>query len=154
VELKTVGGENLREACAYQPVGMIGIAHIADRDGVDRYYGHRRPGHEQANRAEKKERSKAAIHLWSPEGVASVIVYEEAKEKGADVAPAMAEHKRSVSFASRAVVGIRVITLKRLWHGLVPLPNKKADVAEHPEAFDHVGLLVNWPPYIAGVPFS
>jgi hypothetical protein len=24
--------------------------------------------------------------------------------------------------------------------------NKKADVAEHPKAFDHVGLLVNKPP--------
>jgi hypothetical protein len=24
--------------------------------------------------------------------------------------------------------------------------NKKADVAEHPEVFDHVGLLVNKPP--------
>jgi len=24
--------------------------------------------------------------------------------------------------------------------------NKKADVAEHPEAFDHVGLLFNRPP--------
>ena len=31
--------------------------------------------------------------------------------------------------------------------------NKKADVAEHPEVFDHVGLLVNEPPGQAGLPF-
>jgi len=30
---------------------------------------------------------------------------------------------------------------------------EKADVVEHPEVFDHVGLLVNEPPGIAGVPF-
>ena len=30
---------------------------------------------------------------------------------------------------------------------------KKADVAEHPEVFDHVGLLVNGPSSLAGVPF-
>ena len=28
---------------------------------------------------------------------------------------------------------------------------KKADVAEHPEVFDHVGLLVNEPPGTAGL---
>jgi hypothetical protein len=31
---------------------------------------------------------------------------------------------------------------------------KKADVAEHPEAFGHVGLLRNEPPGAAGLPFS
>jgi hypothetical protein len=31
---------------------------------------------------------------------------------------------------------------------------KKADVVECPEAFDHVGLLVNWSPGTAGLPFS
>jgi hypothetical protein len=31
--------------------------------------------------------------------------------------------------------------------------NKKADVAEHPQAFDHVGLLFNKPPGSAEVPF-
>jgi len=30
---------------------------------------------------------------------------------------------------------------------------KKADVAEHPEVFDHVGLLVNGLPGAAGLPF-
>jgi len=30
---------------------------------------------------------------------------------------------------------------------------KKADVAEHPEAFDHVGLLVNEPSSQAGMLF-
>ena len=29
--------------------------------------------------------------------------------------------------------------------------NKKADVAEHPEVFHHVGLLVNEPPGAAGL---
>jgi hypothetical protein len=31
---------------------------------------------------------------------------------------------------------------------------KKADVVEHPEGFDHVGLLFNGPPAQAGLPFS
>jgi hypothetical protein len=31
--------------------------------------------------------------------------------------------------------------------------NKKADVAKHPEVFDHVGLLVNEPPGTAGLLF-
>jgi hypothetical protein len=31
--------------------------------------------------------------------------------------------------------------------------NKKTDVAKHPEAFDHVGLLVNEPPGTSGLPF-
>jgi hypothetical protein len=31
---------------------------------------------------------------------------------------------------------------------------KKADVAEHPEVFHHVGLLVNEPPGTAGLPFN
>ena len=33
------------------------------------------------------------------------------------------------------------------------LKNKKADVAEHPKAFDHVGLLTNEPPGKAGLLF-
>jgi hypothetical protein len=31
--------------------------------------------------------------------------------------------------------------------------NKKADVAEHPKVFDHVGLLFNEPPGTAGLFF-
>jgi hypothetical protein len=31
---------------------------------------------------------------------------------------------------------------------------KKADVVEHPQVFDHVGLLFNRPPGTAGLPFS
>jgi hypothetical protein len=30
----------------------------------------------------------------------------------------------------------------------------KADVVEHPEVFDHVGLLFDWPPGHAGLPFN
>jgi hypothetical protein len=33
------------------------------------------------------------------------------------------------------------------------LRRKKNDVAENPEVFDHVGLLVNEPPGTAGLPF-
>ena len=36
----------------------------------------------------------------------------------------------------------------------VTASEKKADVAEHPEAFDHVGLLVNELPGPAGLPFT
>jgi hypothetical protein len=35
----------------------------------------------------------------------------------------------------------------------IPTQNEKADVAERPEAFDHVGLLPNEPPGTAGLPF-
>jgi hypothetical protein len=35
--------------------------------------------------------------------------------------------------------------------GLARPGTQKADVAEHPEAFDHVGLLVNEPPGTAGL---
>jgi hypothetical protein len=31
---------------------------------------------------------------------------------------------------------------------------KKAGVVEHPEVFDHAGLLVNGPPDMAGLPFA
>jgi hypothetical protein len=35
-----------------------------------------------------------------------------------------------------------------------PAPeNKKTDVAEHPQVFDHVGLVVIWLPGTAGSPF-
>jgi hypothetical protein len=34
-----------------------------------------------------------------------------------------------------------------------PPQAKKADVAEHPGVFDHVGLLVDGPPGTAGLPF-
>jgi hypothetical protein len=37
--------------------------------------------------------------------------------------------------------------------GLNAWPTKKADVEEHPEVFDHVGLLVNEPSSQAGMPF-
>jgi hypothetical protein len=36
---------------------------------------------------------------------------------------------------------------------LVPPPQKKADVVEHPEVFDHIGLLFDEPPGTAGLPF-
>jgi len=37
---------------------------------------------------------------------------------------------------------------------LAPRETKKADVAEHPEVFDHVGLLVNEPSSYAGLLFT
>jgi hypothetical protein len=36
---------------------------------------------------------------------------------------------------------------------MVRQEQKKADVAEHPEAFDHVGLLSNEPPSRTGLHF-
>ena len=36
----------------------------------------------------------------------------------------------------------------------LPEIKKKADVAEHPEVFRHVGLLFNQPPGTAGLPFN
>ena len=36
---------------------------------------------------------------------------------------------------------------------LAPQKTKKADVVEHPEVFDHVGLLFNEPPGRAGLLF-
>ena len=33
------------------------------------------------------------------------------------------------------------------------METKKADVVEYPEVFDHIGLLVNEPSSLAGVPF-
>jgi hypothetical protein len=36
---------------------------------------------------------------------------------------------------------------------MVPQEQKKADVAEHPKAFDHVGLLFNEPPGKSGLHF-
>jgi hypothetical protein len=35
-----------------------------------------------------------------------------------------------------------------------PPKTKKADVAEHPEVLHHVGLLIDGPPGLAGLPFS
>jgi hypothetical protein len=37
--------------------------------------------------------------------------------------------------------------------GLHHRTRKKTDVVEHPQVFDHVGLLVNEPPGTAGLPF-
>ena len=39
-------------------------------------------------------------------------------------------------------------------HSRLPTTTKKADVAEHPKVFDHVGLLVNEPPGTAGLLFK
>ena len=38
-------------------------------------------------------------------------------------------------------------------HGATASEIKKAGVAEHPEVFDHVGLLANEPPGPTGLPF-
>jgi hypothetical protein len=39
------------------------------------------------------------------------------------------------------------------WDQLGQPPMEKADVVEYPEAFDHIGLLSNEPPSMAGLPF-
>jgi hypothetical protein len=38
-----------------------------------------------------------------------------------------------------------MITILRMYCGLSCSNNEKADVAEHPEVFDHIGLLANEP---------
>ena len=38
-------------------------------------------------------------------------------------------------------------------HSMAPPENKKAAVAEHPEVFDHAGLLFNGRPSSPGLPF-
>jgi len=38
-------------------------------------------------------------------------------------------------------------------NGFMPRKTKKADMAEHPKVFDHVGLLVNEPPGGTGLLF-
>jgi hypothetical protein len=37
--------------------------------------------------------------------------------------------------------------------GIIAAENEKTDVAEHPKAFDHVGLLLNKPPGTTGLLF-
>ena len=37
--------------------------------------------------------------------------------------------------------------------GIIAAENEKTDVAEHPKAFDHVGLLINKPPGTTGLLF-
>jgi len=50
------------------------------------------------------------------------------------------------------------LSSKQCLHSVVTAPHsrkqKKADVAEHPEVFDHVGLLTNEPPGTAGLLIS
>jgi hypothetical protein len=62
------------------------------------------------------------------------------------------ELKGSTRNASFNPTGIEFVSFGCL---LYPPPRKmkKADVAEHPEVFDHVGLLVNEPSSSAGLPF-
>ena len=47
---------------------------------------------------------------------------------------------------------LRFLELGRSYEN--PEANKKADVAECPKAFDHVGLLVNGPTGSTGLPFN
>jgi hypothetical protein len=42
------------------------------------------------------------------------------------------------------------VGVRRAWRAA---KNKKADMVEHPEVFDHVGLLASEPPGLAGLPF-
>eukprot|EP00825_Cyclidium_porcatum_P005067 TRINITY_DN12419_c0_g1_i1.p1 TRINITY_DN12419_c0_g1~~TRINITY_DN12419_c0_g1_i1.p1 ORF type:complete len:246 (-),score=-16.06 TRINITY_DN12419_c0_g1_i1:5-742(-) len=56
---------------------------------------------------------------------------------------------------SKPILGIPFDTLRPSDNYEQPVPSrtKKADVAEHPQAFDHVGLLTNEPPGNAGLFF-
>ncbi len=63
-----------------------------------------------------------------------------------------------VLFRSRAMTGSGekgAMSVSRAWGNARKRrrgAKKKADVAERPAAFDHVGLLVNGPPGTAGLP--
>jgi len=46
------------------------------------------------------------------------------------------------------------LQIPELPHSARAVENKKADVVEHPEVFDHVGLLVTEPPGKAGLPIT
>jgi hypothetical protein len=48
-------------------------------------------------------------------------------------------------------VGNTLRTLRSF--ALTDTGKQKADAAEHPQVFHHVGLLVNGPPGMAGLPF-
>jgi hypothetical protein len=51
-------------------------------------------------------------------------------------------------------MGITLIRYSAILHLLLLwAKTKKADTAEHPKVFDHVGLLVNKPSSYSGVPF-
>jgi hypothetical protein len=48
----------------------------------------------------------------------------------------------------------RTVTETAAWRLALKRNKRKADVAKHPEAFDHAGLLVNEPPGTAGLLFT
>jgi hypothetical protein len=50
-------------------------------------------------------------------------------------------------------IGGKLDTILRQIGTVLCVKTKKADVEEHSDAFDHVGLLVNEPSSDAGVPF-
>jgi hypothetical protein len=49
--------------------------------------------------------------------------------------------------------GNTIFMPRDFFNGLLGPKTKKADVAEHPEVFDHVGLLINEPLGMAGLLF-
>jgi hypothetical protein len=54
------------------------------------------------------------------------------------------------------MASLPIVLAVKLFEDLIPVvaaSNKKADVAEHPQVFDHVGLLRNEPPGTAGLLF-
>ena len=65
----------------------------------------------------------------------------------------------SKRLASRAICSVMVKSAFSINNSLLPTPfrcckqNKKADAIEHPQGFDHVGVLVNGPTGSAGLPF-
>jgi hypothetical protein len=64
--------------------------------------------------------------------------------------PSSNAHKKSVRTSSGFIVRIMPASTSASDKGQ---GTKKADVAEHPEVFHHVGLLINEPPGTAGLPF-
>ena len=95
----------------------------------------------KADVAERPKRSATSAFLfsaaWTRRGRRQTRRVHAAENKKADVA----ERFWSIPATSA------------LFRGVDPSRSKKADVAEHPEAFLHVGLLIDGPPGAAGLPF-
>ncbi len=77
-----------------------------------------------------------------------------------DLGTALPVRRRSKAIAARAIccAAVDSALFMRLVLRVATGPRyherKKAGVAEHPEGFDHAGILVNGPTGMAGLPFS
>src|SRR5208337_3332645 len=83
--------------------------------------------------------------------LALIVASAEVDRQGGRLITGLTSEHDEVTHADRErVLSVSIPIADRL---LTALPRKKADVVQHPEVFDHVGLLVNGPPGTAGLPF-